>query len=140
MMSGKPAFLTRLDHGADAFDTPRRASQPATTTGDPLSTLADWKGERSRRVPGEGEPNGVRRTSEDDRRESFGKSTAGATGRSDEERSEPRGRPAGGRGTSERQRREPRAHESARASEVLSARESTSGTKQFTAHQPILHQ
>ena len=122
MMSGKPAFSIHFDHEAETFDTSQRASQPATTTGDPLSTLADWKGERSRRVPGEGEPNGVRRTSEDDRRESSGTSTAGATGRSDKERSEPR------------------THESARASEVLSARESTSGTKQFTAHQPILHQ
>ena len=140
MMSGKPAFSIHFDHEAETFNTPQWAGQPATTTGDLLSTLADWKGERSRRGPGEGEPNGVRRTSEDDRRESSGKSTAGATGRSDEERSEPRGRPAGGRGTSERQRREPRTHESARASEVLSARESTSGTEQSTASQPIFHQ
>ena len=122
MMSGEPAFSIHLDHEVETFDTPQRAGDLGDTTDELSTTLADWKGERSRRVPGEGEPNGVRRTSEDDRRESSGKSTAGATGRSDEERSEPR------------------THESARASEVLSARESTSGTKQFTAHQPILHQ
>ena len=121
MMSGDPRFSIRFGPEADVFDTPQRAGGLGATTDELSSALADWKGERSRRVPGEGEPNGVRRTSEDDRRESSGTSTAGATGRSDEERSEPR------------------THESARASEVLSARESTSGTKQFTAHQPILH-
>ena len=70
-MTGKPASSIHFDHEAETFDTSQRASQPATTTGDPLSTLADWKGEGSRRVPGE-------------------VSTAGATGRSDKERSEPR--------------------------------------------------
>ena len=118
-MTGTPVFSIHFDHEAETFDTSQRPGQPAATTGDPLSTLADWKGERSRRVLGEGEPNGVRRTSEDDRRESSGKST----GRSEatEERSGPRGRPSGDRVLSERQRREPRAHESARASEVLSS-------------------
>ena len=84
MMSGKPAFSIHFDHEAETFNTPQRAGQPAATTGDPSGALADWKGERSRRGPGE-------------------VSTAGATGRSDEERSEPR------------------AHESARASEMSSS-------------------
>ena len=53
MMSGKPAFSIHFDHEAETFNTPQRAGQPATTTGDFLSALADWKGERSRRVPGE---------------------------------------------------------------------------------------
>ena len=118
-MTGTPVFSVHPDREADVFDARQQAGQAAATTGGRSVTLADWKGERSRRVPGEGEPNGVRRTSEDDRRESSGTST----GRSEatEERSEPRGRPAGGRGMSERQRREPRAHESARASEVSSS-------------------
>ena len=53
MMSGTPAFSMHFDREADVFDTPQQASQPATTTGDPLGTLADWKGERSRRCPGD---------------------------------------------------------------------------------------
>ena len=53
MMFGEPAFSVRSDREADAFDTPQRPGQPAATTGDLLSPLADWKGERSRRVPGE---------------------------------------------------------------------------------------
>ena len=111
-MSDEPAFSIHFDHEAETFDTPQRASQPATTTGDPLSTLADWKGERSRRVPGEGEPNGVRRTSEDDRMESSGKST--------------------GRSEATEERSEPRAHESARASEVSSR---VASETQFSSHQ-----
>ena len=101
MMSGKPAFSIHFDHEAETFDTPQQAGQPTATTHGHSTTLADWKGECSRRVPGEV-----------------------STGRSEatEERSEPR------------------AHESARASEVLSARESTSGTEQSTASQPIFHQ
>ena len=98
MMSVTPAFSIHFDHGTDAFDTLQRPGQPTATTRGHSATLADWKGERSRRVPGDGEPNGVRRTPEDDRRESSGTSTAGPEGT--EERSEPR------------------AHESARASEV----------------------
>ena len=100
-MFGKPAFSVHPNREADAFDTPQRPNQPAATTDDPSTALADWKGERSRRAPGDGEPNGVRRTSEDDRRESSGISTGVTVG--NEERSEPR------------------AHESARASEVSSS-------------------
>ena len=100
-MTGKPAFSIHFDHEAETFNTPQRAGQPAATTGDPSSALADWKGERSRRGPGDAST-GV---------------TAG-----NEERSEPR------------------AHESARASKVLSAHESTSGTEQSTTSQPIPHQ
>ena len=114
MMFGKPAFSVYPDHGADAFDTLQRPGQPAATTDGLSTTLADWEGKRSRRVPGEGEPNEVRRTSEDDRRESSGKSTAGATGRSDKERSEPR------------------THESARASGASSG---VASETQFLFHQ-----
>ena len=88
-MTGTPVFSIHFDHEAETFDTPQRPGQPAATTGDPSSALADWKGERSRRVPGDGEPNGVRRTSEDDRRESSGTSTGWSE--ATEERSEPRG-------------------------------------------------
>ena len=101
MMSSKPAFLICPNREADVFDTPRRPGQATATTGDPSSALADWKGERSRRVPGDGEPNGVRRTPEDDRRESSGKSA--------------------GRSEATEERSEPRAHESARAFEVSSS-------------------
>ena len=119
MMFGEPVFSIHFDHKLETFDTPQRPGQPAATTGDPLSALADWKGERSRRVLGDA-------------------STAGPEGT--EERSEQRGRPSGDRVSSERQRREPRAHESVRASEALSTHESTSGTEQSTASQPIFHQ
>ena len=53
MMSGKPAFLICPNREADVFDTPRRPGQATATTGDPSSALADWKGERSRRGPGD---------------------------------------------------------------------------------------
>ena len=95
MMTGKPSFLIRHIREADVFGTQRQAREPGTTADELPSVLADWKGERSRRVPGE-------------------VSTAGATGRSDEKRNEPR------------------AHESARASEVSSR--VASGT-QFSSHQ-----
>ena len=159
-MSDEPAFFVRPDREADVFDTPQQASQPATTTGDPLGTLADWKGERSRRAPGDASTAGPEGTEE--RSEQRGR-PSGDRVLGERQRRGPRGRPAGGRGTSERQAvrgrrsgdralgerqrcesraasREPRTHESARASEVPSALESTSGTEQFTAYQPILHQ
>ena len=109
-MTGKPAFLMRFGPEADAFDTLQRSGDFGAITDGHSTALADWKGERSRRVPGDGEPNGVRRTSEDDRRESSGKSTGVTVG--NEERSEPR------------------AHESARASRTSVPSRSTSETAQ----------
>ena len=53
MMTGKPSFLIRRIREADAFGTQRQAREPGTTTDELPSVLADWKGERSRRVPGE---------------------------------------------------------------------------------------
>ena len=95
MMTGKSSFLIRCIREADVFRTQRRAGEPGTTTDELPSVLADWKGERSRRVPGE-------------------VSTAGATGRSDEKRNEPR------------------AHESARASGASSK---VAFETQFSFHQ-----
>ena len=46
-------YSIHFDHEVETFDTPQQAGQPATTTDDPSTALADWKGERSRRVPGD---------------------------------------------------------------------------------------
>ena len=121
MMFGKPTLSVYPDHGADAFDTPQRLGRPTATTGDPLSALADWKGERSRRVPGDAST-GVtvgneERGSKDALRLSSSRESEALSNDS-----------------------EPRAHESARASEVLSGCESTSGRDQFAAHQPTSNQ
>ena len=53
MMTGKPSFLIRRIREADVFGTQRQAREPGTTTDELPSVLADWKGERSRRVPGD---------------------------------------------------------------------------------------
>ena len=139
-MLGMPAFSTYSDHGADAFDTPQRLGRPTATTGDPLSALADWKGERSRRVPGDASTGVIigneERGSKDATRlsslreiEDFPLAVRTRCVLTTSRESEALSNDS-----------EPRAHESARASEVLSGCESTSGRDQFAAHQPTSNQ
>ena len=100
-MSTRPVSIY-IYHSATVFHTTNQEGRPTATTDETHALLADWKGERSRRVPGE---------------------ASTAANEVSEEHSEPRGRQSGDRALGERQRcepraasREPRAHESAGAS------------------------
>ena len=52
-MFGEPAFSMRFSPEADAFDTLQLSGDSGAITGGHSTALADWKGERSRRVPGD---------------------------------------------------------------------------------------
>ena len=52
-MSDEPAFSIHFDHEAETFDTLQLSGDSGAITDGHSTALADWKGERSRRVPGD---------------------------------------------------------------------------------------
>ncbi|WP_254839452.1 hypothetical protein [Natronomonas marina] len=116
------AISIQHDTEAAGFDTAQTARQPRATADTTLTPLADWKGERSRRVPGEASREGpeVPRPA----RAAQQREDTGANGVS-EEHSEACAADRREAAKGERRSREPRAHESARASEVSAVVEAT---------------